>query len=114
MKIAVVRVRGQVHVRHDIKAALKTFGLDKKNHCVVVEDSPSTQGMLAKVKYYTTWGPVNEQVLAALEKRGCKKAFRLNPPRKGFGRKGIKISFKMAGALGDRGEKINDLILRMV
>jgi large subunit ribosomal protein L30 len=43
-----------------------------------------------------------------------KKVFRLKPPRKGFGRKGIKKTFVQGGALGDRKEKINDLIKRMV
>ena len=114
MKIAIVRVRGQVHVRHDVKFALRTLGLLQKNHCAVVEDSPSMKGTLAKVKHYVTWGPVTEQTLVALEKRGGKKGFALNPPRKGYGRKGIKIQFKVGGALGDRGEKINDLIMRMV
>ena len=43
-----------------------------------------------------------------------KPYFRLNPPRKGFGRKGIKVDFKIGGALGERKEKINDLIKRMM
>ena len=43
-----------------------------------------------------------------------KKYFRLNPPKKGYGRKGIKKNFKEGGAVGYRGEKINDLIRRMV
>lgn len=114
MRIAVVRVRGLVHVRHDVKFALRTLGLLKKNHCVVVEDSPSVKGTIEKVKHFVTWGPVNAETLAALEKRGGEKVFALNPPRKGYGRKGIKIQFKVGGALGNRSEKINDLIMRMV
>lgn len=43
-----------------------------------------------------------------------KPFFRLNPPIKGYGRKGIKIPFSKSGALGDRKEKINDLLKRMV
>lgn len=42
---------------------------------------------------------------------GLKKVFRLHPPRKGY--KPTKRSFREGGALGDRGEAINDLILRM-
>jgi len=49
-----------------------------------------------------------------LEKLGVKKVFRLNPPRKGYERNGIKKSFTVGGALGYRGKKINDLINRMV
>ena len=40
-----------------------------------------------------------------------KPLFRLHPPRKGY--EGIKRSFKEGGALGYRGEKINQLIRRM-
>ena len=43
-----------------------------------------------------------------------KKVFRLSPPRKGFGRQGIKKTFQHSGALGDRKEKVNDLIKRMI
>jgi large subunit ribosomal protein L30 len=38
----------------------------------------------------------------------------MSPPRKGFERKGIKISYSIGGALGDRKEKINELIVRMI
>ncbi len=51
---------------------------------------------------------------AKLEKLGIKKVFRLRPPKKGFERKGIKKPFGIGGALGDRGEKINELIARML
>ncbi|MFW9928759.1 MAG: 50S ribosomal protein L30 [Candidatus Thorarchaeota archaeon] len=42
-----------------------------------------------------------------------KPFFRLHPPRRGFPGKGIKYSYKANGALGYRGEAINDLIARM-
>jgi len=41
-----------------------------------------------------------------------KPLFRMDPPRKGY--EGIKRSFKNGGALGYRGESINDLIERML
>jgi large subunit ribosomal protein L30 len=41
-----------------------------------------------------------------------KPVFRLNPPSKGF--EGIKRSFVNKGALGHRGEQINDLLNRMM
>ena len=40
------------------------------------------------------------------------KPFRLHPPRKGY--RSIKLPFKVGGALGYRGEKINDLLRRMI
>lgn len=45
---------------------------------------------------------------------GLKQFFRLNPPRKGFGVKGVKLPFSMGGALGYRKDTINDLIERML
>ena len=42
-----------------------------------------------------------------------KPFFRLHPPRKGYGRKGIKYSYTIGGALGYRGETINQLITKM-
>ncbi len=43
-----------------------------------------------------------------------KPFFRLRPPKKGYGRKGIKVPYKLGGAYGYRGEAINDLLLRMI
>ena len=114
MKLAVIRVRGLVHVRHDMKQTLDLMGLKKKNNCTIIEDTAVAKGMIKKVQHFITWGPINEEALTALNKRKGKKVFALTPPRKGFGRKGIKMPFKLGGALGDRGEKINDLLMRMV
>lgn len=43
---------------------------------------------------------------------GAKVVFRLHPPIKGY--EGNKRSFRNGGALGYRGEKVNDLIARML
>ena len=45
---------------------------------------------------------------------GLKCFFKLTPPAKGFGRKGIKRAFSLGGALGYRKDKINELIKRMI
>ncbi len=45
---------------------------------------------------------------------GMKNFFKLQPPRQGFERKGIKTPFSQGGVLGYRKEKINDIILRML
>jgi len=45
---------------------------------------------------------------------GLKNFFRLNPPRKGFERKGIKVPFAQGGVLGYRMNRINDLLMRML
>ncbi len=138
--IAVVQVRGLVGVKTTVKDTLRMFGLTRVNQCALIENKPSIKGMLLKVKDYTTYGPVTMDVVKKLvDVRGIeyegrladsksrytystfefdgkkyKKCFRLNPPRKGFGRGGIKRSFVNGGALGSRGVKIVDLIERMI
>tara|TARA_Y100000310_G_C20702941_1_gene831751 strand:+ start:2408 stop:2896 length:489 start_codon:yes stop_codon:yes gene_type:complete len=45
---------------------------------------------------------------------GLKPFFKLNPPRGGFERKGIKSQFSQGGVLGYRKDKINELLERMI
>ncbi|PIN87412.1 50S ribosomal protein L30 [Candidatus Woesearchaeota archaeon CG10_big_fil_rev_8_21_14_0_10_32_24] len=139
-KIAIVLVRGLVDVSAQVKDTLQMLHLTRKNHCVVIVDNPVNRGMIKKVKDYIAYGEISEETYNKLvEKRGTefqgreqdgkkkysykfleingkkyKPYFRLNPPRKGFGRKGIKVAFKAGGSLGNRGNKMNDLIERML
>jgi large subunit ribosomal protein L30 len=46
--------------------------------------------------------------------KGLKPVFRLKPPTKGFDRAGIKKPYSVGGALGYRGDKINELLVRML
>ncbi|MBU0460174.1 MAG: uL30 family ribosomal protein [Nanoarchaeota archaeon] len=139
-KLAIILVRGLVNLPRPVKDTLMMLRLKRKNHCVIVDNNPINIGMLKKVKDYVTWGKISDEVFKEMvEKRGeefkgrekdrkgkynyrvleiagkkYKPYFRLNPPRKGFGRKGIKNPFKMGGGLGNREDKINDLITRML
>ena len=139
-KIAVVLVRGLVGLTQPVKDTLRMLRLTRKNQCVVVADNPVMVGMIRKVKDFVTWGSVTDATFTELvAKRGREflgrtqdskgkysyktldvngkkyiPTFNLNPPRKGFGRKGIKLSFTVGGALGNRGDKINDLLMRML
>lgn len=139
-KIAVILVRGKVNLNEKLKDTLNMLNLPRKNSCIIIENTPTNMGMIKKVKDYITWGEIDEETYKELiSKRGeeflgrttdskqkysynfveidgkkYKPTFCLNPPRKGFGRKGIKVAFKVGGALGYRAEKINDLIKRML
>jgi len=140
-KIAVIRVRGLIGVKYDIAKTLEHLRLYKKNCCVVIPNNISYQGMARKVKDYVTWGDIDEETYNLLTEKksepykgrvsdskqkikynrflkvndkNIKKFFRLNSPKKGYGRKGIKVPFASGGALGYRGDKIKDLIKRMV
>ncbi|MBI4145708.1 uL30 family ribosomal protein [Candidatus Woesearchaeota archaeon] len=113
MKLAVVRVRGDVRIDTEIRDTFEMLNLRQKNHCVVVDDSPIIEGMLHRVASFATWGPVSDDLVVLLKKKGERVA-RLCPPRKGYGRKGVKVAFARGGALGNRGEKMNDLVKRMM
>lgn len=155
-RIALIRVRGKVHVRESIEDTMKLLNLTRANHCVVIDDRPQYKGMITKVNDYVTWGEINRGSLEKLLKeRGMligdknidnkylkektnykslnefadafmkfnaelkdmpelKPVFRLNPPKKGYERKGIKKPYTKGGALGYRGEKINELIEKML
>ena len=140
-KIAIVRVRGLTGIKHPIDDTLNKLRLYRKNYCVVVPENSVYIGMIRKVKDYVTWGEVSEETYKTLlderkedykgrasdskgkinyakfldiDGKRIKKFFRLNSPRKGYGRKGIKRSFTNGGALDYRGDKINDLIMRMI
>jgi len=140
-KLALILVRGLVKVNCKVKDTLAMLHLKRKNNCVVIDNNPVNRGMINKIKDYITWGEISEDTYQKLvESRGeeykgretdskkkytvyktvevkgkkYKLYFRLNPPKKGFGRKGIKMPFKLGGGLGNRGDKINDLILRML
>ena len=141
---AVIRIRGSIDMQKHIKDTLKMLKLTRVNHCVLLrEKDPKVKGMVQKVKDFVTWGEINEKTLEKMvtargrlegdkpldEKKakevstkllkakkmkdveGIKPFFRLACPKKGF--EGIKQDFPK-GALGYRGEKINDLIERMM
>ncbi len=152
--IAIIRIRGLKHIRHDVKHAFMDFRLDRKNHCVLVKEGPVTNGMLTKIKDYAAYGPVKAETIAKLiEKRGrvegdkkvgvellkahklssfadlgkhlvegkttlqvmgIKPVFRLNSPKKGFARVGIKQPVSKQGDLGFHKDGVDALIGKMM
>lgn len=124
-KIAVIRIKGLTKVGHEKEDTLNMLKLYRKNFCVVLDKTPSIVGMVKKVEDKVTWGEVDDSTIKEISsKRGektkkdgkeaMKPYFRLHPPRGGFERKGIKVPFSLGGAMGYRGDKIKDLIKRML
>lgn len=66
MVYAVIRVRGTVNIKPDIKKTMKLLRLTRANHCVLLEENDVYKGMLQMVKDYTTWGEINKETLAKL------------------------------------------------
>jgi large subunit ribosomal protein L30 len=68
---AIVRLRGGVNTRPEIKDTLEMLRLHRVNHCVVVKEDEHYRGMIHKVKDYVAWGRIGEETLALLlERRG--------------------------------------------
>ncbi|HTY91121.1 MAG TPA: 50S ribosomal protein L30 [Methanocella sp.] len=68
---AIIRLRGSVNTKPEIKDTLKMLRLNQINHCVVVPDTPNYRGMIQKVKDYVAFGPVDAATLTLiLENRG--------------------------------------------
>jgi large subunit ribosomal protein L30 len=66
MVYAVVRVRGTVNVKPDIKKTMQLLRLTRANHCVLLQENVVYKGMLQQVKDYTTWGEINKETLIKL------------------------------------------------
>ncbi|MCJ7816719.1 MAG: 50S ribosomal protein L30 [Candidatus Aenigmarchaeota archaeon] len=140
---AVVRVRGSVGITRDLADTLMMLRLHRINHCVIVPKNQNFDGMLHKARNFITWGEIDKETLEKLvakrgrfagDKRvtdlnyakelahlilsgknvketGIKPVFRLSPPSKGY--KSTKALFPK-GSLGYRGERINELLKRMI
>jgi len=68
---AIVRLRGEVNVRPEIKYTLQMLRIHRVNHCVIVNEDPHFRGMIQKVKDYVAWGKIDDDTLAMLlERRG--------------------------------------------
>jgi large subunit ribosomal protein L30 len=65
---AVVRLRGGVKTRQDIRDTLQMLNLDRINHCVLVPETDNYQGMIRKAKDYIAWGNINPETLALILK----------------------------------------------
>ena len=141
--LAVVMVRGLVGTNRDTRSTLAMLRLGRVNHCVLVPKNPNYNGMLKKASHIITWGEIDRETLEKLvakrgrfagDKRvqdlnyakelvnlmlsgkkaseiGLKPVFRLSPPSKGY--RSTKIIYPK-GSLGYRGEKINELLKRMI
>jgi large subunit ribosomal protein L30 len=121
-RLAILLVRGFLHVNRDIRLTLYSLRLKQKNACTVVENTPRLKAAAVKCKDYVTYGEISEDTYNELvDKRGkkdaegvLKKYFLLHPPRGGFERKGIKAPFTSGGVLGYRGDKMNELLRKML
>ena len=64
--LAIVRVRGHAKIKHQAVETMQMMKLTRTNHCVVLQQSDTTNGMLQVIKDYVTWGETGHEVLARL------------------------------------------------
>jgi large subunit ribosomal protein L30 len=137
--ICLIRIRGQVKLDRDVKETLDRLRLRRKYACVVINPNKEQIGMIKKLRDFVALGNINNDTFKKLiEHRGkridkkktidskkiiedlekgkkyeelnLKPFFRLHPPRGGIDSK----QHFPKGILGDNGEKINELVLRML
>jgi large subunit ribosomal protein L30 len=71
MTRAVIKLRSSINANHEVKLTMKSLRLNRVNHCVLVPDGKSYDGMLQKVKDFVTWGEIKTEVLTnMIIKRG--------------------------------------------
>ncbi|MFB6193197.1 MAG: uL30 family ribosomal protein [Candidatus Nanohaloarchaea archaeon] len=114
--IAAIRVRGDVDASDEASATLQNMNLERRNQCVVYEDTDSIQGMLNKAKDYITFGQVSDEALELLgERKGSEiesgDVINLTPPSRGY--KDTKRNVNQGGSLGER-ENLDNLVEKMV
>ncbi len=64
--MAVVRIRGRVDIKPDIRYTLDMLHIRRKFWATIVPLTPSYRGMLHKVKDYTTYGEISRDTLIEL------------------------------------------------
>ena len=119
--ICIIRIAGEIGLDFKIKETLNRLRIRKKYSCVVIENPNEVQlGMIKKINDFVAYGDINESTYKELlEKRGkkvngkLKPFFRLHPPRKGIDSK-KHFGESSKGVLGNNGEAINKLIVRML
>lgn len=68
---AVVQLRGEVNLSHDVQETLELLHLGRVNHCAFVPETPDYRGMLTKVTDVAAIGePTAETVELVLSRRG--------------------------------------------
>jgi len=66
---AVIRLRGSVNVRPEARDTLRMLRLQKVNHCVLLPEGKTYEGMLREAKDYIAWGKVSKKAVEELLRR---------------------------------------------
>jgi ribosomal protein L30/L7E len=114
MKVAVLRIAGQVKNKMKDNETLKRLKLNKKFTLTLLDsDDKVRMGMIASVAHMVVYGEISEELIKELKTKRKEKdgIFFLHPPRGGF-----KKSSKVAAPKGILGKNsnIDKLLERML
>lgn len=137
--IIAIRISGLVEMRSSVEEILQRLRLRRKYSAVLMPNTKENINLLRKIRDFVAYGTVEQaDIISLVQKRGISKDgkkidsvkiaeiistkginasgikpfFRLHPPRGGID---SKIHFPIKkGVLGDHGDKINELLRRML
>ncbi|MGZ4901457.1 MAG: 50S ribosomal protein L30 [Halobacteriota archaeon] len=66
MTYAVIKMRGVVKSKPDVRRTLQLLNIERTNHCTLINENVHYKGMLQKVKDYVAWGPINFETLSTI------------------------------------------------
>ncbi|MFB6111845.1 MAG: 50S ribosomal protein L30 [Halobacteriaceae archaeon] len=66
---AVVQIRGEVNMSEEVEDTLAMLNLHHVNHCTLVPEQDTYDGMVAKVNDYVAYGEPDADILATLLRR---------------------------------------------
>ncbi|MEK6887550.1 MAG: uL30 family ribosomal protein [Candidatus Aenigmatarchaeota archaeon] len=104
--IAIIRMRGEAGTRRDVIDTFKMLRLKKIYSARLIEKTPVNIGMIRKIDNFAAWGEASAETEKILI-----KPMGLKPPKGGLKSKKLKYP---RGNIGYCGDKINDLIKKMV
>jgi len=112
---AIVRLRGGVNTKPEIRDTLDMLRLNRINHCVVVKEDPHYRGMIQRVKDYVAWGKIDDATLALLlEKRGRLSGNRRLTEQFIKEKTSYKSFAELAGALNSGAASLKELEIKPV
>jgi len=107
--LAVIRIRGTVNMNDKEETALKILRLHKRNHAVLVSNTPQMVGILKTAWKFITWGEIDKTTLELLLKERGRKIGNKPLTENDIKRLGFNGFSDLAQALLEEKVKLKDL-----
>ncbi len=65
-RIAVIRIKGIVKARKEVKDTLYLLRLRRNNYAIVTKNTPDIIGMIKKVEPWVAWGEIDKEIFKEL------------------------------------------------